>query len=343
MIFILIISFIPPFTESKTSPINSDWVKTYGTGITTHMRQTSDGGFIIAGIKNDGSYLIKTDSCGTQQWEKTWDPLYGFNDVQQTSDGGYIICGSWSGNEGLLMKTTPDGTASWENHYWVMDMGYYFELKSVQQTSDGGFISGGLRAKPPQEIAEGFVVKTNAYGEDEWIQVESESINCIIQTPDGGYISTGIIDVWPPEDDQIYHVGLCKRNSAGNIQWDEKISQMGSASSVLSINGCGYMIVCNEFANIAKSDNLGNIQWQKTYNNASINAIDKTSDGGFILAGVKEGSGYILKINENGIKQWDKIFKDNNYQTIQSVFGGYIISGINNGQITLTKLSIREH
>src|SRR5437870_1597036 len=66
------------------------------------VQQTTDGGYIISGMKNYNStnftgllYLIKTDSSGNSSWTKTYGgPLdsRGYS-VQQTTDGGYVIGG----------------------------------------------------------------------------------------------------------------------------------------------------------------------------------------------------------------------------------------------------------
>ncbi|MFA5032864.1 MAG: T9SS type A sorting domain-containing protein [bacterium] len=75
---------------------NTLWTKTYYGGISQNMaysvRQTSDGGFIIAenGVEN----LIKTNSSGDVLWTGTYGGMYfNANSVQQTSDNGFIVAG----------------------------------------------------------------------------------------------------------------------------------------------------------------------------------------------------------------------------------------------------------
>jgi len=82
---------------------NVQWAKTYGEAGDDgaySVRQTSDGGYIVAGYTwsfgaGGDILLIKTDANGNVQWAKTYggtgnDVAYS---VQQTSDGGYILAG----------------------------------------------------------------------------------------------------------------------------------------------------------------------------------------------------------------------------------------------------------
>jgi len=104
---------------------NVQWAKAYGGSGDDHafsVRQTSDGGYIVAGYTrsfgagNWDIFLIKTDANGNVQWAKTYG---GSNEekayfVQQTSDGGYIVAGETrsfgAGNLDIfLIKTDANG------------------------------------------------------------------------------------------------------------------------------------------------------------------------------------------------------------------------------------------
>jgi hypothetical protein len=81
------------------------------------------------------------------------------------------------------------------------------------------------------------------------------------------------------------------------------------------------------------------IEWQKTYGNEGweeANCIQKTSDGGYIIAGeVTGGNGggfLIIKINNAGVLQWQKRYggttaRETAYSIQQTTDGGYIVAG----------------
>jgi len=83
------------------------WAKTYGGSNYegAHcIRQTSDGGFIMAGetysfgAGNSDIWVFKLDVMGDIQWQKTYGGS-GYDlarSIQQTSDGGYIVAGEAS-------------------------------------------------------------------------------------------------------------------------------------------------------------------------------------------------------------------------------------------------------
>ncbi|KAF5414420.1 MAG: Chaperone protein DnaJ [Candidatus Methanogaster sp.] len=89
-------------TDSKG---NKEWDKTFG-GVDAcrapSVQQTSDGGYILAGCMiSHGAgpgdlWLVKTDSKGNKEWDRTFGGVNvhrAHYPVQQTSDGGYILAG----------------------------------------------------------------------------------------------------------------------------------------------------------------------------------------------------------------------------------------------------------
>jgi len=84
---------------------DSLWTGTYGGGAYDYeegysVQETSDGGYIIAGVAWSAGvgydvYLVRTESSGESLWSRTYggsNDDYGWS-VQETSDGGYIVAG----------------------------------------------------------------------------------------------------------------------------------------------------------------------------------------------------------------------------------------------------------
>ena len=129
------------------------------------VRQTFDGGYIVAGGSNSTDsqvtgnhggfdfWIVKLDSAGSVQWQRSCG---GTGDewaysVEQTLDSGYIISGGSSsadgdvtGNHGSndywVLKLSKSGFKQWEKSLGGTgdDQAY-----AIQQTTDSGFIVGG--------------------------------------------------------------------------------------------------------------------------------------------------------------------------------------------------------
>ncbi len=162
----------------KTDSIGTvAWTKTYGSpGVDwgNSVKQTGDGGFIIAGSASfdttrlEDVYLIKTGPNGDTLWTKTYGGTgYDFGQsVEQTSDGGYIIGGytnsSGAGNyDFYLLKTDANGILSWSS---AIGGAGDDEGNFVHQTSDGGYIISGTANSFGSGDYDMYLVKTDASG-----------------------------------------------------------------------------------------------------------------------------------------------------------------------------------
>ena len=125
--------FVTVGCASGTAPPEEAWNKTFGgigSDTASSVQQTADGGYILAGstlsygshIHGNAGWLLKTDSNGSEQWNKTFGSGGGASSVQQTADGGYIIAGSmYSDSTGsgdfCLIKTDSNGNKQWSKTF----------------------------------------------------------------------------------------------------------------------------------------------------------------------------------------------------------------------------------
>jgi hypothetical protein len=333
------------------------WTKTLGgsgNDIATYVQQTADAGYIIAGTtaSNDGdvsgnhgnedAWVVKLDSAGTIQWQRT---LGGNNNdaaasIRQMADGGYIAgCYAISENNGdvmmshgaadyWLVKLSSAGTIEWS--LCLGGQSYEF-AHAAQQTADGGYLIGGNTLSIDGDVTgnhgnmDYWVVKLDSMIEMQWQKTlggtGTDILASVIQTTDGGYIAAGHVY---SQDGDI--VGSGFHGVYFNDYWLVKLSSAGAVQWKKALGGSG-----NDLAQ----------------------SVQQTADGGYVVFGfttsndgdVSGNNGYvdywIAKLDSAGVIQWQKALGGTNQEgyngITQQVDGahsvqqttdlGYIVAG----------------
>jgi uncharacterized repeat protein (TIGR02543 family) len=302
-----------------------EWQKSYGGrtyDLFYSLQQTSDGGYIVAGITESASYtyslwVLKLTPTGDIKWQKNYTTS-DYSGVyscfaRQTSDSGYIISaesyteplgmGSW------ILKLNSAGGIKWQKFYDA-------QIYSIEQTSDGGFIAAGVYR------SDMCVLKLSSVGIIEWQYAYGggyyDSDSGVQQTSDGGYILFGYTQSFGMGGADLW---VLKLNSTGGIEWQKayggRLNEYSWNPSSLGQTHDGYILAGMTYSFgtgqrdgfILKLSLTGAIQWQKSYGGVemdSIQSVQQTTDGGYIMGGSTESFGagdfdsWLLKCSPDG-------------------------------------------
>ena len=249
------------------------------------------------------------------------------------------------------------------------------EATAIEKTVDNGFIIAGStysingNVTTNQGQADYWVVKIDLNGNIQWQKTfggtNDDAATSIKQTLDGGYIVSGY--TLSNNGDVTNNRGstdgwIVKLSNNGNLEWQKTIGGTGIdfAKDILQNTDNSY-IVCGWTSSnngdvtvnqgsfdlwIIKLSNTGNIIWQKTFGgNGSDYArnIQKTTDGGYIIAGSSnstngnvtgnqgEADMWIVKLSSIGNIEWQKSYGgtkgDRAHSIKQTSDGKYIVVG----------------
>jgi hypothetical protein len=288
---------------------------------------------------------------------KKWDYRYGGSggdfllDIQQTADRGYLM-GGWSDSQKSgdktavskgfsdmwIVKIDSDGILQWDKGYGGSD---WDGCVALSQTDDGGYMLagystsgiGGDKTEPSKGDYDLWIVKVDSDGNKQWDKTygsnNTDELYAMLQTSDGGYIFG------------------CESNS-----------DMGGDKTEKSQGGYDYWVL--------KVDSLGNKQWDKTFGGTEDDKLTCLLEvsksefliGGYSLSGIsgdksEESHGgadfWIVDINSEGIKQWDKSYGANIDEILHSIhkttdegfiLGGHSTSGISGDKTEPSKGSM---
>jgi hypothetical protein len=267
-----------------------------GTEGANAIKQTSDGGYIVAGSTN-------TNNNGD---------VTGYN-----PNNSYYESDAW------VVKLTSSGNIDWKKCYGD-DNGDNFN--SVEILNDGSFYFSGTTGSYQTFGNHGgydfWVVKTDGLGNIQWQKFYGGSAgdfgNSLKITPDQGFVFTGETYSYNGDvlgsnniDNNDSDVWFFRADNLGNIIWQNSlggtIREAGYDVVVTADGGFAVTGYTNSFNGdvsynygskdfwIVKLNSAGNKIWEKCYGGVAddvSNSIVETADGGFVLAGSIQSSDF---------------------------------------------------
>lgn len=313
-----------------------DWQKSFGGSgfdLLQSIKNTRDGGFILAGSSSSNNgfqkkdtcrgvtdfWIIKLDAKGEEQWQKTIGGN-GQDDllcVFQTIDGGYMLGGSSSSNPVIIEN---------DNFNKKKNLNIIPDLYAKSEKSRGNM--------------DYWIVKLDKTGEVQWQKTYggeyADLLRSMEQTKDGGYILGGYSNssISGDRTDAIHGIGdfwILKVSSIGDIEWQRAYG--GSGDNQLYVihqtDNNGYMVGGNSNSTtpltakggmvsngtdywVLQLDETGNVLWSETYDFGKVDILTslvENKDHTFLIGGYSTPShseevvGKIRK-DKNGINDY---------------------------------------
>lgn len=288
-----------------------DWQKSFGGSgfdLLQSIKNTRDGGFILAGTSSSSTgfqkkedckgitdfWVVKLDASGGEQWQRTIggsgqdELLCAF----QSKDGGYILGGSSSSNPPVI-SIKPDA-------------------KSIA-TSKADLFSKSEKSRGNMDY---WIVKLDKQGDIEWQKTYggqyADVLRSMEQTTDNGYILAGYSNSPISGDKTVNNKGIgdfwiIKINDTGEIQWQNTYGAEGDDQPYVihqTIDG-GYIVGGNSNSKIAlttmggivsngtdywvlKLDPDGEVLWSKTYDFGKVDimtSLVENKDQTYLIGG----------------------------------------------------------
>jgi hypothetical protein len=341
---VLVVSFVAMAMYAQAP--DTLWTRTYGgTGddYASSILQTSDGGYIVAGYTEsfgpagDDAWILRLDSLGDTLglWTKTYGANYAAS-IQHTTDNGYIVVGTkhFGGAAVWLLKMDENGDT-----LWTETINYTFPIRGsdVKQTSDGGYVIAGNHNI--HYFGYITVIRTDSLGDTLWIHSDEWGWGrSVLEAFDGNYIIAGTHNI--PASAECYFV-LTKVDSEGTMLWFQTYHDYPPYSvgnDVLETND-SCLTACGGWAEagggydicLIRTDANGDSLWTKRFGDGVAYSLDRTFDGGYIMAGETSGDAVCIKTDSLGETLWTAVYggpeHDVFYSVLQTSDGGYIMAG----------------
>ena len=347
--------FIPDADPSTTSdPLNAD---SDGDGLTDGQEDSNFNGMVDPG---------ESDSLNAD-FPAYWTRIYSFSDVTRFSslskahDGGYVISGEIGSSvdakrDASLVKVNASGNFEWVK---TLDGGNNDWFYDVKPDAHGGYIAAGYANLLGAGKNDFWLIRFDSNWQIIWQKLYggaySERAENIIPSADGGYIVTGYINTEEIADIEAW---IIKLNSAGDIEWQRSIggTAYDRVNGVIEAKDRSILVSGNTESLgadsmdgwLVKFDRNGNLLWQKTYGGVGDDWLGSAVEitGGYLVVGYTESfgsgsmDGWVLKIDELGIVEWQKTYGGSGSDSLSRIIStenGFILSGqTNSANVTNT-------
>ncbi len=203
------------------------------------IKQTADKGFIAAGLRynvdnlgeisDNDVYLVKTDSMGIPEWERTYGGAsYDFaNAIEIANDGGFMLFGTtYSYGEGpynmYLIKTDSLGNQLWQKTYGGMLEDYGTSMCKLQ---NGNYVLAGTTQLQNDTISS-YLIKIDSEGTVIWDKIFKgdktySEFAAVKQLSSGEIVASGLM----PGDDlnnTVFGILYKINETDGSVIWHKK-------------------------------------------------------------------------------------------------------------------------
>ena len=255
-----------------------------------------------------GILAVGLDKNGEVIWSKRYvvQKYNSAGKVIRTRDGGYLIAGSTANTQRdrrtLLLKLGGGGAIQWQKTYNVRP------VTSIAQLSNGDLLFSTDQFS---------VLRTNSHGNVRWQRKYSGRGCCgqgtMAVLADGGFFLAGYMTYQAP--DGAVSVLVLKADPSGKILLSKRFRATGQFTEfdiegmIGTLDG-GVTIYAHkrDFTNpnrttLISVDGNGNLSWRKEYFYRPVggfffaSALHQTSDGGYLLAGVRS---WLAKLDASG-------------------------------------------
>lgn len=265
------------------------WQKNYGGSMNDNaqcIRQTIDGGYIVAGNSesSDGDvvnskggsdcWILKLDDFGMIDWQQSLGgSSYDYvQDIKQTPEGGYVLCGGTHSTDGdveeqngngdvWIVKLNNIGNITWEHSFGGSN---YDFAQSIELSSEGGYILAGYSESSDGDVigshggGDFWVIKCNDTGNLQWQKSLGSSGNdyayCVKQTISGGYILAGYAELNDGDvsgNHGIYDCWLVELNTTGVLIMQKSF---GGSGVDIAYSICQTSSMCYTIAGYSESN-----------------------------------------------------------------------------------------